>query len=137
MEANGNVKNRVHKFYFALMRNDLSELLSFLSEDSVLWWGPYRFQGKEEIKRWASELREMFPLLFIKEKSLRVEGDHVVHEFLIESVTRDEQRGWLPCVGIYDLNDDLIQSLRIKLLHGWLSVKKDDLERVKPPPSNP
>ena len=113
----------------------MRELLSLLDEDSVLSWGPYDFKGEKEIRRWVSELREMFPVLFVKEKSIRGEGDQVIHEFLVESVTKDGQRAWLPCVGTYKLNKGRIQSLQVKLLHGWMTVKKEDLERVRPPPS--
>ncbi len=126
---------QVHKFCLALMKNDSKELLDLLGEDPLLSWGPYEFKGEREINQWVSELREMFPVLFIKEKSIRTEGNRVTHEFLIESVTKDGQRAWLPCVGIYELNKGRIQSLRIKLLHGWMAVKKEDLERVRPPSS--
>ncbi|UCD72606.1 MAG: nuclear transport factor 2 family protein [Candidatus Bathyarchaeota archaeon] len=127
-------KAQVHKFCMTLMRNDSAGLLNLFGKDALLFWGPYSFRG-EDIKRWASELREMFPVLFIKEKSLEVKGNQVRHEFLIESVTKDGQRAWLPCIGTYVLSEGRIQSLTIELLHGWLAVKKEDLERVRPPPS--
>jgi len=125
----------VHNFCLALMKNNQTKLFNLLGEEPVLSWGPYTFRGKKEIRQWLSELREMFPLLFIKEKSMEVEGNQVRHEFLIESVTKDKQRAWLPCIGTYRLNKAHIQSLEIKLLHGWMAVKQEDLERVRPPPS--
>ena len=119
------------------MKNDLAELLNLFGREPVVSWGPYRFRGEEEIRRWVSELREIFPVLFIKEKLMEVKENQVRHEFLIESVTKDGQRTWLPCVGIYNLDEGRIQSLNIQLLHGWMAVKKEDLERVRPPPSTP
>ncbi|MBL7118835.1 nuclear transport factor 2 family protein [Candidatus Bathyarchaeota archaeon] len=117
------------------MRNNLTELFNLFDKEPVLSWGPYTFRGEKEIKRWISELREMFPVLFIKEKSIKVEGNKVRHEFLVESVTKDGQRAWLPCRGTYTFNDGRIKALEIRLLHGWMAVKKEDLERVRPPPS--
>ena len=125
-------RDQVRKFCLALMNNNLSELLRLFSRDPVVSWGPYRFQGKEEIRRWASELGEMFPELFISEKLMEIEGDQARHEFLIESVTRDGRRAWLPCVGTYELEGRRIRSLNIQLLRGWMAVKREDLEDASP-----
>ncbi len=134
--VDADTRGQVHKFCLALMKNDLVELLNLFGKDPVVSWGPYRFRGEDEIRRWVSELREMFPVLFIKEKSMEMKGNQVRHEFLIDSMTKDGRRAWLPCVGLYDLDERHIQSLSIQLLPGWMAVKKEDLERVSPPPSN-
>jgi len=128
-------RTQVYRFCSALVRNDPEDLLSLLSSDPVISWGPYKFKGESEIKQWISELREMFPILAIKERSMEVKGNKIKHEFLFESITKDGQQAWLPCIGIYELDEGHIRSLDIKILHGWITVKKEDLERVRPPPS--
>ncbi|MEM2094383.1 MAG: nuclear transport factor 2 family protein [Candidatus Bathyarchaeia archaeon] len=126
------IRERVYSFCQALAGRNFERLRGLLAENASLSWGPYRFDGKESILTWAKELFELFPFMAFKEKAFEVQGTTAKHEFMIAFITTDGQRGWLPCEGIYDFEDGLINRLRVKLLHGFLAVSRDDIERVRP-----
>jgi hypothetical protein len=122
----------VHGFYQTLTGKNLDKLISLLSDEASLSWGPYDFKGKESILTWAGELFELFPFMTFKEKSLEVQGSLVKHEFLIAFMTSQGQKGWLPCEGTYEFDGDKFSRVKVNLLHGFLAVNRDDVERVKP-----
>jgi hypothetical protein len=126
------IREGVHDFYQALTGKNLDRLRILLSEKASLSWGPYDFVGKESILSWAGELFELFPFMTFKEKSLEVKGSSVKHEFLIAFMTSQGQKGWLPCESTYEFNGDKISQVKVNLLHGFLAVDRDDVERVKP-----
>lgn len=126
------IKEHVHNFCNALAGRRLEELSTFLLDDTVLFWGPYVFKGKERILTWAQELHDLFPFMTFKEKTLVVAGSSAKHEFLIAFIATQGQKGWLPCEGIYEFQKDRICHLKIKVLHGFLAVNRDDVDRVKP-----
>jgi hypothetical protein len=126
------IKEHVHNFCNALVGRNLEKLGSLLQDDAVLFWGPYVFKGKERILTWAQELHDLFPFMTFKEKTLVVEGASAKHEFLIAFIASQEQKGWLPCEGMYEFQKDRIRQLKIKVLHGFLAVNRNDVDRVKP-----
>jgi hypothetical protein len=103
-----------------------------MTEEPSLSWGPYNFLGVEDILTWAAELFELFPFMSFKEKSLEVNESSAKHEFMIAFLTTQGRQGWLPCDAEYTFRDDKISQLKIKLLHGFLAVSQDEVERVKP-----
>jgi hypothetical protein len=125
-------REHVHSFCQALTGKNLDKLRSLLSDEASLSWGLYDFEGKESILTWAGELFELFPFMTFKEKSLEVQGSSVKHEFLIAFMTSQGQKGWLPCESTYEFNGDKIRQVKVNLLHGFLAVNRDDIERVKP-----
>lgn len=126
------IKEHVHNFCNALAGRRREILSTLLLDDAVLFWGPYVFKGKERILTWAQELHDLFPFMAFKEKTLVVEGSSAKHEFLIAFIAPQGQKGWLPCEGIYEFQKDRIRFLKIKVLHGFLAVNRDDVDRVKP-----
>jgi hypothetical protein len=126
------VRERVHSFCQALTGKNQDILRNLLSDEASLSWGPYDFDGKESILTWAGELFELFPFMTFKEKGLEVQGSSVKHEFLISFMTSSGQKGWLPCESTYEFNGDKISQVKVNLLHGFLAVNRDDIERVKP-----
>jgi len=130
--SEGATRARVHSFCQALTGKNLETLKSLLSEEASLSWGPYDFEGRESILTWAGELFELFPFMTFKEKILTVEGPSVKHEFLIAFMTSQGQKGWLPCESTYEFKGDKISQVKVKLLHGFLSVNREDIERVTP-----
>lgn len=126
------VRERVHNFCQALTGKNRDILRNLLSDEASLSWGPYDFDGKERILTWAGDLFELFPFMTFKEKSLEVQGSSVKHEFLIAFMTSSGQKGWLPCESTYEFNGDKISQVKVNLLHGFLAVNRDDIERVKP-----
>ncbi len=125
-------RERVHSFCQALTGKNLDTLSTLLSDEASLSWGPYDFEGNESILAWAGELFELFPFMTFKEKTLEVQGPSVKHEFLIAFMTSSGQKGWLPCESTYEFNGDKISQVKVNLLHGFLTINRDDIERVKP-----
>ena len=126
------MRETIHSFCYALSNRNSERLKGILADEAVLSWGPYDFEGKEKILTWAKELFELFPFMAFKEKSFEAHGSEVKHEFMIAFLTPDGQKGWLPCIATYGFEDGHIQRLRVSLLHGFLAVNRDDVERVKP-----
>lgn len=125
-------KRCIHSFCQALATRNLNRVQSLLAGKASLFWGPYGFDGGESISAWAKELFELFPFLSFKEKSLQVQGNVAKHELMIAFLTQDGQKGWLPCVADYEFEDGKIRQLKVSLLHGFLAVDREDVERVKP-----
>ncbi len=128
-------RERVHSFCQALTGKNMDTLSTLLYDQASLSWGPYDFEGKESILAWAGELFELFPFMTFKEKTLVVQGPSVKHEYLIAFMTSSGQKGWLPCESTYEFKGELIDRVKVNLLHGFLMVSRDDVERVKPGPT--
>jgi hypothetical protein len=129
------IKQVVYGFYQALSLKNLDNIKSLLSDEATLSWGPYDFVGKESILAWANEFFELFPFISIKEKKLEVNESTAKHEFMIAFLTAQGRKGWLPCESTYTIKDGKIHQLKVKLLHGFLAVSKDEVEKVKPHPT--
>ena len=130
--SEGATRERVRSFCQALTGKNLDKLRNLLSDEASLSWGPYDFEGKESILTWAGELFELFPFMTFKEKTLEAQGPSVKHEFLIAFMTSQGQKGWLPCESTYEFKGDLIDRVKVNLLHGFLAISRDDVERVTP-----
>jgi hypothetical protein len=130
------IKEKIHSFCQALSMKNLDKLGNLLDDHATLNWGPYKFNGKDKILTWAGELHELFPFMSFKEKSLEVSGTSAKHEFMIAFMTPQGQKGWLPCEGSYEFKGNRILNVNVNLLHGFLAVSREDIERVKPHPTN-
>jgi hypothetical protein len=126
------IRASVYGFCQALSARNLEKIRSMLAEEALVSWGPYSFEGKENILTWASELHELFPFMTFKENTLEVRGLSAKHDFMIAFLTAQSQKGWLPIHGTYTFKDDKIIRFDAELLHGFLSIKSADIERVKP-----
>lgn len=129
------MKELVYSFCQALSSRNLEKLESLLANQASLSWGPYKFVGKDSILNWAKELYDLFPFMAFKEKALEVHGLSAKHEFMIAFLTSRGRKGWLPCEGTYNFLNNQIINLNVKLLHGFLTVSRDDVEKVKPHPT--
>lgn len=125
-------KELVYGFFQALTLKNLDKIRSLFSDEASLSWGPYDFVGKDNVLTWASELFELFPFISFKEKKLEVHESTVEHEFMIAFLTAKGRKGWLPCESTYTFKDHKINQAKIKLLHGFLAVGRDEIERVRP-----
>jgi hypothetical protein len=126
------LKEKVYSFFKDLSFGNFDKIEELFEEEAILAWGPYIFNGKAEIKQWATDLCQLFPFISFKEKKLEIENNKVNHEFLIAFLTQRGRKGWLPCEAYYDFQNEKILELRIKLLHGFLTVSKDEVDKVKP-----
>lgn len=129
------IKERVYGFCQALASRNLDKIQDLFAEDATVSWGPYNFEGRENILTWAEELYELFPFMSFKENSLEVTGQTAKHDHLVAFLTAQSQRGWLPIHGTYTFKDGRIIRFKAELLHGFLSIKRADVDRVKPHPT--
>jgi hypothetical protein len=129
------LRKYIYSFCQALTSKNIDVLQSLLTYDTIFSWGPYRFEGKDSILNWAKELWELFPVMAFQEKSLEVYESNAKHEFVIAFTTPEGRKGWLPCIGVYKFKDNKITQLDVKLLHGYVAVNRDEIERVKPHPT--
>jgi hypothetical protein len=130
--SDSELKEKVYSFCQALSMGNFEKIDDLFTENSTLFWGPYSFVGIENIRNWAKELRELFPFISFKEKSINVDGSIINHDFMIAFLTTRGRKGWLPCESKYKFVDNKICELKINLLHGFLTVSKDEVEKVKP-----
>lgn len=135
LSSEAEVKELVYSFCQALTSLNLEKIESLLADQVSLQWGPYEFDGKEEILNWAKELHDLFPFIAFKEKALNVQESSAEHEFMIAFLTSRGRKGWLPCEGTYIFDKNQIVNISVKLLHGFLTVSRDDVEKVKPHPT--
>ena len=124
-------KSRVIDFCQALAGRNLERVFSLMTDSATLSWGPYGFNDRKAIIRWAGELYELFPFMSIQSKSLNVNGPTVRQELVIAFLTSEKQRGWLPCVAEYGFEKGRICSLSITLLNGYLAVNRSDVVGIR------
>ena len=116
-------KTVIRSFYKALSNKDVSEALSFFTDDAVLVWGPFTFRGREEIRRWMVELGELASSLQFGEKSLAAQGNVITNEFFMGLLTNDGEKGLIPGTGIFEFKGGKIQQIRISLSYGYVLMK--------------
>lgn len=124
-------RTQINEFLTSLTGKNWGKIQSILSSDAVISWGPYTFNGREEIITWAKELLELFPILIFQEKSLEVHGTNARIEFVITFTTPSEQKGFLPCVITYSFKDNIINNLNFGLMPGILVIEKKAIEKGK------
>jgi len=113
----------IRSFHRALITNNVDEALSYFTDDAVLIWGPFTFQGKEEIRRWVIELGEMARNLQFGEKSFVIQGNRVTIEFFMGLLTYDGKRGLIPGTGVYEFKNGKFQQIKITLSYGYVLIK--------------
>lgn len=120
-----NLKATIFDFCQTLSRNDLETPLKLCTGDITLSWGPYEFIGRERVKRWIVELRELFPILSFKEKSLKIQGNIARQEIIFAFIMEAGHEGWLPCVAVYEFDDGLIKRINFQVLDGVLKFIRE------------
>ena len=103
----------IRSIYQALEKGNLEYLLDFFSDDAVLMWGPFRFEGKMEIEKWAKKILGLFLSFHVINKGFNVSENRVYHEFAIEVVTLNMKRGLMPASGIYDFESGMFKRFEI------------------------
>lgn len=120
------IRASIRGTYKALIGKDVEGALSFYADDATLVWGPYTFKGREEIRKWATEVTQQFEKLFVMETGLTVEGNKATHGFVIQITTSDGFRGRLPGIGVYEFRDGKIQSVKVVLSRGAIVLKREE-----------
>lgn len=120
----------VDSFYDAFASGDVEGLRSTLAEDVVLSFGPFRFEGSDEVAGWLAELKREFPYLDFKEESLKAEEGEIHHKFTLRVIGPNRVRGRLPCLGRYSLKDGKIHRASITTSEGVLEISAGDIMRL-------
>lgn len=107
----------------ALTMMDIEKVLALFTDDATLVWGTYSFTTKQEIKRWAIGLRELFPKMNIKQMSLKIQDNKANHLFIIEIILPDGRIGLLPCKSEYEFKNGKINHVKFTISHGYISEK--------------
>lgn len=124
------IKATIRSAYRALLSGDVEGMLSFCMKDTTLNWGPFIFKGRAEIRRWAKELRKMFPTMRIRETELTVHGSKATHKFVIDFTAPNGQRGRLPVMAEYNFKDGKIQHIQMTLSLGVLTFDEEEIKRL-------
>jgi hypothetical protein len=120
----------IRSAYTALLSGDIDGMLSHCTNDVTLNWGPFTFEGRSELRRWAEELREMFPTMRIRETKLMVQGSKASHDFLILFRAPNGQQGRLEIRAEYTLKNQQIQYIQTTLSLGVLTFEKEEIEHL-------
>lgn len=110
-----------------LLKNDRDKVLACISEDAVLSWGPYIFEGRDAIRAWAADLWGVFGEINIAEKSFAVTSGGAQHSLFLVVTARSGQEGMLPIEATYALRDGKIQGFKMGVLPGLLCFDEKDL----------
>ena len=113
--------------YDALMKDDIGRMLSLLTENAILEWGPFTFEGKERIKQWGTELRQMFIDLSFGLNQLTIKNNVASHNLLMSVTVPGGRRGLMKAMGNYKFKNRKIQNINITILEGILLVSKEEL----------
>jgi hypothetical protein len=117
-------------FWTALVDNDVETMLSYCNEDLTVSWGPYTFNGVEEVRRWAEGLICMFQSLTIVENGISVDGSTVKHVLSFQSSFDDDRRGMLPTSVLYGFVDGMIEKMSVTLSPGTLYITREQVSRL-------
>jgi len=124
------LKAVLRDFYGALTSSDFEKMISFCGEEATLNWSHFAFKGRKKLRRWAEELKKMFPRLRIKGYKFMAINSKVTHEFLIEFVGQCGRKGGLPCTGIYEFKNEKIQNITISSSWGFLTFSSEEAENL-------
>lgn len=118
----------IHTFNRMLVEKNVTAMLSCCSEDVILSWAHFTFEGRKEVKRWAKELYLMFPALEIHEESLLIGRNVARQVFFLTITTQSNRKGMLPIVATYRFRDDKIVHVNVTISVGLLTFTDDDLK---------
>ncbi len=120
----------VDSFYEALRSGNVEVIRSTFAEDAVLTFGPFRFEGREEIVLWAVELKKHFPYLGCSKIGTRTKDDEIFHRFTLRVIGPNRVKGKLQCIGRYLVRDSKIHRALIRGSDGVLEITDGDVKRL-------
>jgi hypothetical protein len=106
------------------MDNDVEQILSFFLDDATLVWGPFKFEGKREIEKWAKGLFEIFPKLNLRNKGVNFQGSNVIQNLILEIMLPNSSIARIPCVVNYEFLNGRIRRIVFNLSYGYVTVLK-------------
>ena len=127
----------IKSVYEALACSDVERMLSFYKEDATVEWASFKFKGKNEIKRWAAELRQMFHDLKFRLGPLEVLESNASNKLVMEVTTLDGRKGWMPGESKIRFKDGKVQFFQLTFSEGYILIKKEDVPLPYMRPSEP
>ena len=123
------MEDRVCNFYYAIKTENIEAMLAVCAENISLAWGPFQFDGQEELKRWATEMWYHFKDIKFARFELQCtpHEDTVSSMFDIEVTNLNGPRGRLVGSGAFELFKGKIQDIKINLLSGFIFCKQQDM----------
>ncbi|MDQ1280313.1 MAG: Nuclear transport factor 2 family protein [Thermoproteota archaeon] len=122
-----NITSILLSIYDNLSKGNIDRMLSFFSEDAVLEWGPFTFKGRDDLKKWSLDLRQMFPQISFKLNEPKVQENKASHGFVISITASNGRRGLIHVLAQYEFENSRIKHAKIDILEGTLVVRKQEL----------
>ena len=118
------IRTNICNFYEGLIRGDAERMLSSCSNNVTLEWASsafrVTFRGEDDLRKWAENIRQIFPKIMLEEVELIINGITAKHQFILHLSVPDGRRGILPAMAAYDLNEGKSQHIQITLSKGFL-----------------
>ncbi len=118
MVSDEELKQVIRVFYTYAALGDAEKAMSLCTDDVVLKWGDYTFEGKSAVKGWVGEMARRFTGVAFIEKSLLIQRGEGSHEFLFRINAPAEGEGLIPIIAKYLFRDGKISSLDLSLQDG-------------------
>lgn len=132
MESRGGerIKSIIRSMLEAYNKKDLTSMLSFFADDAAYIRSEGTFRGKEEIKRYYTWSYSNYSEISLAEKSIVVEGDRAVLEWVLEgtSVRGGGKKARLQGLDLFEFKNGKVQEVHIyqdrlliakQLASGW------------------
>jgi hypothetical protein len=121
--------NSIRDFWDGLYKRESERAISHFEDDAILIWGPYKFEGKDEIReKWMEEFFKNFNINNIIEKNIALDEMGATHEFVLDLKMIYNARGELSMLAKYDFKDEKIKKLEVEIYDGHVIIKRDDLK---------
>ena len=120
MASDEDLKQVIRVFYTCAALENTEKVIALCTEDVVLRWGNYTFEGTAAIERWVRELAQSFSGVAFIEKSLSIHRGEGLHEFLLRINTPIGGEGLIPVAAKYLFRDGKILALDLSLQEGLI-----------------
>ena len=123
-------KAMIQEIYGIIIKGNTDHLDSFFSDDVVLTWGPFMFEGIKKIQQWAKEFGEIFKNSAFSERHLETQGDKGINIFVLRTPFSDGRVGELYCTGKYEFHNGKIKDFKISINRGYVLVTMEVAKRL-------
>ena len=121
------VNSVLENVYSDLSKGKIDRMLGFFVENVVLEWGPFSFRGREGVRKWGGELRQMFTQLAFKLNEPSIQGNTATQSLSINITAPNGRRGLIRATADYEFEEKKIKHIKINILEGILVVRKQEL----------
>lgn len=126
MYSKETARGLIHSFFSTLIDKDVERIGSLCDEGVRLIWGPYVFEGRQEITRWSKEFLTQFSCLKYKETEFKMEGNTASEKMILEITTQKGQTGVIRCEGIFKFKDKKIEMIKFLFSAGVILIEKEE-----------